>query len=376
VDAITHNYRFLEETSRRLDRQLCTNVTLLTITCVFNSHQGREMRAIELQHFNAGGLRMVEREPLRPGPGELLVRVRAASLNYRDLEIAQGRYAMPVQIPIVPLSDAVAEVVEHGEGESRFRPGDRVCAAFFANWIEGRFDARHFARQWGCNVDGMLQEWALWPESAAVHAPRHLDHEAASLPVAALTSWCALIEAGVLPGHTVLIIGTGGVSLFALQFARLFGAEPIVVVGREEVTDQVRSLGAAHVINRQEYPDWSEQVLACSGGQGVDLVVEVSGAQTWAQSVSALRVGGTIAVVGYASGAQVEFDLRQPFIAKRARLQGHTVGSRSQFEAMIRAMEINQLKPVIDSSFQLEEFSAAYRRMGSGQAFGKVLIRL
>ena len=334
------------------------------------------MKAVELQRFGSMGLQLVERETPRPGEGEVLVRVIAASLNHRDLEIARGRYAMPVRLPIVPASDAVAEVVELGPGVTRVRPGDRVCAAFFAQWIDGRFDSRHFERQWGCTQDGMLREWAVWPETAVVQAPRHLGDEAATLPVAAVTAWSALTEAGVEPGQRVLILGTGGVSLFALQFARLFGAEPILVIGREGLEERVRALGAAQVFNHREHAQWGQRVWEGTGGQGVDLVVEVAGAGSFCESVAALRVAGTIAMVGYAAGAQLQFDLRQPFIAKRARLQGHTVGSRRQFEAMVRAIEVARLSPVIDSRHPLEAFEAAYDRMASREGFGKVLVRL
>jgi NADPH:quinone reductase-like Zn-dependent oxidoreductase len=207
------------------------------------------MKAVELQRFGDGGLAHSERPAPKPAPGEVVVRVLAASLNYRDLEILEGRYGMPVQLPIVPLSDAVAEVVELGANTSRFSVGDKVNPLFFPDWLDGPFRGEYFQRQRGSSVSGVLQEFIAIPETALARAPRHLGADAAALPIAALTAWNALREAAVVPGQTVLIIGTGGVSLFALQFSRVFGAQAIVVSASPGKLERVKSLGAFAAID-------------------------------------------------------------------------------------------------------------------------------
>lgn len=335
------------------------------------------MKAIELVSFSRDGLHHVDRNmPPAPGEGELLVQIEAAALNYRDIEIAQGRYGMPVSLPLVPMSDAVGIVRETGKGVNGFRAGDRVNPQFFPDWRSGPFEAGYFSRQLGGTIDGVLQEFMIIPALSAVHAPRHLAAEAAALPVAALTAWSALTEARVLPGQTVLLIGTGGVSLAALQTARMFGAETIVVSSSDSRLEQARLHGAAHGINYREHPCWSEQVMEITRGRGADVVVETGGEKTLPQSVRSLRTGGRIAVVGYVTGARFDIDLREVFIGKRAQLLGHTVGSGSQFEAMNRAFEASGAVPVIDSRFALHDARAAYERMASGTAFGKVLVML
>lgn len=334
------------------------------------------MRAIELQRFGGSGLSLVERPVPRPGPGEILVRVLAGSLNYRDVEIAHGRYGMPVTLPIVPLSDGVGEVVALGPNTTHYSIGDKVIPLFFPLWLDGPFQSEYFRHQLGSSVRGVLQEFITVPEVSVVRAPRHLGNEAASLPIAALTAWNALRDAGVSPGQIVVIIGTGGVSLFALQFTRALGAEAIVVSTSDTKLQHARALGPRAVINSTTVPNWGESVLALTGGRGADVIIEVGGAKTLPQSSIALRVGGHIAMVGYLSGPEVTLDLRSLFIGKRAHLQGHTVGSRTSFEEMNRAMETHQLVPIIDSTFSLERARAAYERAQSGEAFGKVLITL
>ncbi|MES2938792.1 MAG: NAD(P)-dependent alcohol dehydrogenase [Pseudomonadota bacterium] len=334
------------------------------------------MKAIELQAFGENGLRAVEQPVPRPGAGEVLLRTVAASLNYRDREIRDGRYAMPVALPLVPLSDAVAEVVELGAGVPDLQPGDRVCPVFFPDWRDGAFDARYFQRQRGGNVAGVLREYMVLPAGELVRAPRHLGAEAATLPIAGLTAWSALREAGLRPGQTLLVQGLGGVSLFALQFGRMSGARVVVVASGAEKAQRARELGADDAIDQAAHPQWGAQVLERTEGRGADLIVEVGGRASWHQSIAALAVNGTIAVVGYASGAELAFDLRHLFIAKRARLQGHTVGSRRAFEDMVRAMEQARTEPVVDSRFALDDTPQAYARLACGRTLGKVLVEL
>jgi NADPH:quinone reductase-like Zn-dependent oxidoreductase len=334
------------------------------------------MHAIELKSFRADGLCLVERPEPAPQAGEVLIRIRAAALNYRDTEIAEGRYGMPIALPVVPLSDAVGDVISLGEGVTGFAVGDRVNPTFFPDWIDGEFRGEFFAHQLGGTLDGVLREFMTVPVTALVRAPSHMGNEAASLPIAALTAWSALTGANLRPGQTVLVIGTGGVSLFALQFAPLFGARAIVVSSEDDKIKRVIALGATAAVNYVRTPEWGQRVRELTDQRGVDVVVEVGGAKTFSQSIAALRVGGRMAIVGYASGAELQFDLRQLFIGKSATLQGHTVGSRKQFEEMNRALEMHRLMPVIDSIYTLQNARDAYARAASGQAMGKVLITL
>jgi NADPH:quinone reductase-like Zn-dependent oxidoreductase len=334
------------------------------------------LKVIELTSFHRDALCPAQRPTPAPSAGEVLIRVRATALNYRDIEIAEGRYGMPVHLPLVPLSDAVGEIVELGAGVTDLMPGDRVNPLFFPHWIDGDFRGEYFAHQLGGSMDGVLRQFMTVPATSLVRAPAHLGDEAATLPVAALTAWSALSEAALKPGQTLLVIGTGGVSLFALQFARLFGVRAIIVSSDDDKLARASALGAAHGVNYRRVPQWGERVRELTGGQGVDLVIEVGGAATLPHSTNALRIGGGIAIIGYLSGPQLQLDLRELFIGKRAHLQGHTVGSRRQFDAMNRALEQHRIVPVIDSRFALQDTRAAYERVASGQTVGKVLITL
>jgi NADPH:quinone reductase-like Zn-dependent oxidoreductase len=334
------------------------------------------MLGIQLSNFGFKEFGSVDLEVPRMASGDLLVRVRAAAINYRDIEIIEGRYAMPVPLPLVPLSDAVGEVVELGEGVTRFSIGDRVNTVFFPNWQAGDFRNEYFQHQLGSSVRGVLQQFIAVPEAAVVHAPKHLGDEAAALPIAAVTAWNVLRDANLYPGQTVLIIGTGGVALFALQFAQLHGANTIVVTSDRRKIEKVQALGGGTVLDSNQDHEWGQRVMDITAGRGVDVVVEVGGSKTLAQSSRALRVGGYLAIVGYLSGSQASIDLRALFIAKRARVQGHTVGSRASFEEMNRAIELHRLKPVVDSTFPIGHAVAAFDRARSGEAFGKVLITL
>jgi 2-desacetyl-2-hydroxyethyl bacteriochlorophyllide A dehydrogenase len=334
------------------------------------------MRVVELREWGLTGLVLSDRELPRPAPGTVLIRMQAASLNYRDIEILEGRYGMPVSLPIVPLSDAVGEIVEAGEGVSLFARGDRVNAVFMPDWKGGEFCPQYFQRQLGSSVPGVLQEYLALPESAIVRAPAHLTVEAAALPIAALTAWNAFRDAAIRPDQTVLIVGSGGVALFAIQLARLFGANAIVVTNTPQKIARLQQLGASWVIDGRAHPDWGSEVLKLTNGRGADVVVELGGGATIGQSTVALRVGGYVAIVGYLGGPQITIDLRSLFIGKRARLHGHTVGSRASFEEMNRAIEAHRLQPVIDSTFPIDQISQAYERARSRDTFGKVLITL
>ena len=311
----------------------------------------------------------------RPGPRQVLVKVAACSLNFRDLAIALGTYRMPVKPDLVPLSDGAGEVVEIGAGVTRVEVGDRVAGCFFQRWIGGPMTADTHASALGGGIDGMLAEYAVVEERGVVVLPAHLSPEqGATLPCAAVTAWHALAEhARIVAGQCVLVQGTGGVSIFALQLARLMGAQVIVTSSSDRKLARARELGAAHGINYGRDPDWDKAAVEWSGG-GVDHVVEVGGPGTLARSLRAIRIGGKITLIGVLAGA-AEINPMAIF-ARRANLQGISVGSLQMFEAMNRAIAASRLEPVIDKVFPFDATPAAFRHLQSAQHFGKVVIRL
>lgn len=338
------------------------------------------MRAIELQGFAADRLVMAERPQPEPGPGEVLVRVKACSLNYRDWLMVQGSYNPKQKLPLIPLSDGAGEVTAVGAGVSAFRPGDRVLPHFFPNWQSGAPSVEKFSVSTGGPFDGWLSESRTYPAHALARIPDHLSfEEAAALPCAALTAWSAIVTLGkVQPGDRVLVQGTGGVSLFALQFAKLAGAEVIVTSSSDEKLDKAKALGADHGINYRSNPEWGRAARAVSGGRGLDHIVEVGGAGTLNQSIRAIRPGGTLSMIGVLSGSMSN-DLLLPLVVmQQVRLQGITVGSKEGFDAMLRAMSLAKLKPVLDRRFEFSEAGvrAAYDHMGKGAAFGKIVVGL
>jgi NADPH:quinone reductase-like Zn-dependent oxidoreductase len=333
------------------------------------------MKAYRLHAF--GALDSLSREEVSeptPGPGEVLVRLRAVSLNYRDLLVSKGLYNPRLKLPLVPVSDGAGEVVATGAGAARFKPGDRVVSSFAPLWVDGPPTEAGARSALGAEAGGLLAQRAVIPEKGLVHVPDHLSfEEAATLPCAAVTAWNAIIEsARIKPGDTVLIQGTGGVSLFALQFARLAGARVIATSSSDHKLARVRELGASDGINYKATPDWDKRVRELTGNEGVDLVVEVGGAGTLPRSVRAARVGGTIALIGVLSGGG-DFN-PIPILMKSVRLQGLFVGSRRMFESMNRAIANNQLRPVIDRVFPFDQAVEALRYLEQGLHFGKVVI--
>lgn len=336
------------------------------------------MKAYELKELiGPDGLALnADRPEPAPGRGEVKVKVHATSLNYRDLLVASGKYSAIMPPPLIPLSDGAGEVVAVGDGVSRFRVGDRVAGTFFQGWDAGAISADVTAHALGGAVDGMLAEYVVLPEYGIIHTPSQLTcEEAATLPCAGLTAWNAMVEAGrVKAGETVLLLGTGGVSLFALQFAKLHGAHVIVASSSDEKLARAKALGADTLINYRATPNWDQEALAATGGRGVDLVVEVGGGGTLERSIKAVRVGGCIAIIGVVSGGG-QIDPR-PIIGKAIRLQGIYVGSREMFAGMNRAVSESALKPVIDRTFAFEEARQAYTCQASGAHFGKIVIRV
>ncbi len=335
------------------------------------------MRAFEIkQPSGIDALDLVERPIPSPGYGQVLVKIRAVSLNYRDLLVVKGAYSRNLPLPLIPCSDGAGEVVEVGDGVTRVKPGDRVAGTFFQTWISGELDENKARSALGGAIDGVLAEYVLFNQDGLVNVPEHLSHEeAATLPCAAVTAWNGLITSGGLKtGDTVLVMGTGGVSIFALQFARISGARVIVTSSNDEKLERVKQLGASDGINYKSVPDWDKRVLEITGRRGVDHVVEVGGAGTLTKSLRAVRMGGHISLIGVLSGTGEANPL--PAIMKNIRIQGIYVGSREMFEAMNRAISLHQLHPVIDRVFPFEETREAFRYMESGAHFGKVVIRL
>jgi NADPH:quinone reductase-like Zn-dependent oxidoreductase len=336
------------------------------------------MKAFRLHHFGGpDGLQADEVADLTPGPGEVMVRMRAVSLNYRDLLVSRGLYNPKLKFPFVPVSDGAGEVQAAGAGVTRFRPGDRVAASFMPDWVEGPPDEAKARTALGAGGVGLLAEQAVLPEHGLLSIPPHLSlEEAATLPCAAVTAWNALFETGsVKPAETVLVQGTGGVSLFALQFARLAGARVIATSSSDEKLAKARALGADDGINYKSTPDWDKRARELTGNRGVDHIIEVGGAGTLARSMRAIRVGGHIALIGVLSGHAAEVN-PMPILMKTIRVQGIFVGSRTMFEAMNRAIEAAKLHPVVDRVFDFDQTPQALRHLESGAHFGKVVIRI
>jgi NADPH:quinone reductase-like Zn-dependent oxidoreductase len=333
------------------------------------------MKAYELQGaFGIENLKIAERPQPSPGPGKVLLKLHAWSLNYRDLMLVKGAYNPRLKLPVVPLSDGVGEVVEVGPDVVRIKTGERVAGAFMPGWNGGPLTDAKAKTALGSGGTGMLAEYVVLPEQGVVVVPAHLsDEEAATLPCAAVTAWHALVSSGGLTaGHTVLTQGTGGVSLFALQFARLLGARVIATSGSDDKLKRVLEMGASDGINYKTTPEWGKKVSELSGG-GVDHVVEVGGAGTLGESLKAVRTGGTVSLIGVLSGAGTFNPI--PILMKNVRVQGIYVGSGEMFEAMNRAIALHKLRPVVDRVFPFAEAPAAWRHLESGAHFGKVVIR-
>jgi NADPH:quinone reductase-like Zn-dependent oxidoreductase len=333
------------------------------------------MKLWQIPSFGVDSLEFVERPAPVPGPGEVLVDIRAASLNFRDLLMVKGEYNPKLKLPRIPCSDGAGEVVAVGDGATAFNPGDRVAGIFMQNWLEGPLTAAKARGALGGDIDGTLAGQIVLKEQGLVRIPDHLSfEEAATLPCAAVTAWNALAAGEVKPGGTVLILGTGGVSIFALQFARMAGARVLGVSSSDEKLERARALGLDAGLNYRTAPDWDRWVLNQTGGEGVDMVVEVGGAGTLPRSLKAVRFGGVVAQIGVLSQASEPFPV--PLILhKTARVQGIYVGSRAHFVEMNRAIVQAGLRPVFES-FPWSEAREVLRRMESGGHFGKMVLRV
>jgi NADPH:quinone reductase-like Zn-dependent oxidoreductase len=335
------------------------------------------MKAYEIQEFGIDKLAVVERATPEPGPNEVLVRMHAASLNYRDVMVASGTYNPRMKLPAIPFSDGAGEVAAVGDGVTKWSVGDRVCSTVIPGWIDGGPTAEKSKTAIGAgNFDGVLRECVSFNEESVVRVPEHTSfEEAATLPCAAVTAWHALVISGkIKAGDSVLTLGTGGVSIFAVQIAKHFGARIIATSSSDEKLDKVRLLGADETINYRMREDWDKAVLDLTDGLGVDHVVEVGGTGTLARSVKAVRVGGHIALIGALDMAG-EFN-PVPIFMKGIRVQGIFVGSRSMFEQLNAMIETSEMRPAIDRVFEFDQTREALKYMESGSHFGKIVVRI
>jgi NADPH:quinone reductase-like Zn-dependent oxidoreductase len=333
------------------------------------------MRAWTIPSFGIDNLQLTDRPEPTPGPGQVIVAVRAVSLNFRDLLIVRGQYNPRMALPRVPCSDAAGEVVAIGPGVTRAAVGDRVCGTFMQTWIAGRLTDAAGRSALGGEIDGVLAERVLLSDEGVVKYPAHLSvEEAATLPCAAVTAWHALAEGGLRAGETVLLQGTGGVSIFALQIAKQFGARVLITSGHDEKLARAIQMGASVGVNYRTTPDWDKWARSQTGGVGVDHVVEVGGAGTLERSFKAVGTGGHIALIGVLAGTGSVNPI--PVLMRSLIVRGIFVGSREMFEDMNRAFELHQTRPIIDRAFGFDEFPAALRHLESGAHFGKVVVRV
>jgi NADPH:quinone reductase-like Zn-dependent oxidoreductase len=336
------------------------------------------MKAYEIQQFSIENLALVERDEPTPQANEVLVKFHAASLNYRDLMMVKGAYNPKLKMPLVPLSDGAGSVVAVGENVTKWKSGDRVCPIFMQGWIDGEIDFKKARTALGGDSDGCLREFGAFDENALVRIPDHLSYEeAATLPCAAVTAYHALfVSGGLKSGDTVLLLGTGGVSIFALQFSSVYSERTIITSSSDEKLQRAKSLGASDLINYKETPDWDKAILDLTERRGVDHVVEVGGAGTIQKSLNSVKMGGHIAVIGALAGGQGEISPVSIFM-KSVRLHGIFVGSRQMFEQMNLLLCLHShLKPVIDKVFEFNEVKDALAYMESGAHFGKIVVRI
>jgi NADPH:quinone reductase-like Zn-dependent oxidoreductase len=311
-----------------------------------------------------------------PGPGEVLVKMAAASLNYRDFVMTRRGYGSHSgQLPLIPISDGAGTVIKTGPGVTRVREGDLVCPAFAQTWFSGTLREEHRSGMLGGPLDGVMQDYMRLPQHGVVKAPRHFTAlEAATLPCAAVTAWSAVVGLGVKAGDVVVTQGTGGVSLFALIFAKMQGAYGVITSSSDEKLERAKRFGADLAINYRTHPEWARELRKALGGRGADLIVELGGAQTLDQSLRAIRTSGTLAMIGVLSGNLAELNLGR-VVTQNVRLQGVTLGPREAFEDMVRAIELHGIHPPIDDKrYRFEQVADAISALPGGQHFGKICI--
>lgn len=334
------------------------------------------MKAYEIQQFGIENLTLVEREKPEPQDHEVLVKFHAASLNYRDLMMVSGKYNPKLRMPLVPFSDGAGEVVEIGNAVTKLKIGDRVMPIFNQGWLEGGIETAAPKKALGGDIDGVLREFGAFDENGLVCIPDHLNYEeAATLPCAAVTAYNALFCSNSLkPEDSVLLQGTGGVSIFALQFAAHFGARTIITSSSDEKLNRAKELGANDLINYKTHTDWDKQALDLTERRGVDHIIEVGGAGTIQKSINSVKPGGDISVIGVLT--QGEGVNPASILMKSVKLHGIFVGSRQMFEDMNRLVSQHHLKPVIDRTFEFDEVKDALKYMESGSHFGKIVVTI
>lgn len=309
----------------------------------------------------------------KPGPNEVLIQIKASSINYRDLSTIENPVPRGISFPRIPNSDGAGEVVEVGSEVTRFKTGDRVCGIFFQDWIDGELTELDTQKMLGGTAEGMLGEYRVVPEHGLVLTPPHLtDVEAATLPCAALTAWNSMVEAGgVTTGSTVLLLGTGGVSVVAQQICNMLGARTVVTSSSDAKLARIRDLGAWQTINYRSNPNWDREVLDVTRGQGVDHTVEVGGAGTLQKSMNSTRFSGSLGIIGILTGGEVD---PLAILRRSLRLTGIYVGSRRMFENMNRAISAHEMHPVVDATYSFENARQAYHDMRAADHFGKLVI--
>lgn len=335
------------------------------------------MKSYEYSKLGLENLALVERPAPNPAANEVVVKFHAASLNYRDVLFAWGLYNPKPRLPAIPGSDGAGEVTALGDGVKRWKVGDRVCPIFMQGWLDGPITpGAPRTALGGGHLDGTLREYGAFHENGLVRIPDHLSYEeAAAYPCAAVTAWQALVNVGKLKaGDTILTLGTGGVSVFAIQFAKLHGARVIATSSSDEKLARVRKLGADETINYKTQPEWDAEVIRLTGGSGVDHVVEVGGAGTMPRSVNAARIGGLVTVIGVLSQGAGLDSLK--VLMKSLHVQGIFVGSRQTFQDLNKAITVAQSRPIIDRVFPFEQLREALEHMRSGAHFGKIVIQI
>ena len=331
------------------------------------------MHVGQFSSFGVDSLEFVERSTPQPGPGEVLVRVHAISLNYRDLLMVKGLYNPKLKLPRIPCSDGAGEVAAVGQGVTRWKTGDRVAGIFMQNWLDGPLTPAKSKGALGGDIDGMLAEYVVLRDTGLVRLPEHLSFaEAATLPCAAVTAWNALAAGRLKSGATVLILGTGGVSIFALQLARMMGVRVLGISGSSAKLERARALGLDAGLNYRETPAWDRWALEQTGGEGVDLVIEVGGMGTLPRSLGAIRMGGVIAQIGVLAGSAEPLPLAL-ILHKQARIQGIYVGSRKDFEEMNKAITLAGMRPVAEL-FPWSQARQVMARMEKAAHFGKLVL--
>lgn len=335
------------------------------------------MKVVQLPGFGIERLEIVDRDVPEPRSGQVLVRFKAAALNYRDVQIISGDFTPNVTFPLIPLSDGAGEIVAVGRGVTDLRAGDRVTPLFFPKWLYGEALRGERSVSSGLEAPGVAREYGVYAQSEVVKVASHLSFlEAACLPCAGLTAWTALVTvSGIKKGDTVMVQGTGGVALFALQFAKAMGANVIIISSSDAKLERAKALGADHGINYRATPRWGPVAFELAEGRGVDAVIEIGGTGTLENSVQAIRHGGHVLIIGYLAGAQIGLTVYS-LIQKNANFHGIGVGNRRDYEQMIRFVETHKIRPVVDKTFAFAQVGDGLRELAEGGHFGKLAVEI